>query len=69
MNDLSASGKGLACRTAKASDAGVDSGALTAEASLHIPLGTGLLITPGLVLEHQAGAQALSVAAKLQWRF
>ena len=57
------------CRVTRARGAtGELSAATAAEALLHIPIGAGLLLTPGIAAERQAGGSVLSLAAKFQWR-
>lgn len=40
-----------------------------AEASLHLPAGAGLIITPGLVAVRSQGLTTVTLAARAQWLF
>lgn len=40
-----------------------------AEASLHLPAGEGMIITPGLVAVRWQGLTTLTLAARAQWLF
>lgn len=40
-----------------------------AEASLHMPAGAGLILTPGLVAARSRGITAFALAVRAQWLF